>query len=87
MKFHEIVASDFDIEVKAAARANLVKEWADAQYTLSQLALFYNIPGEDAFNRVADNNMTKVIDGKVLRRSDGKIMKPDNYIKPDMSGL
>lgn len=88
MKFHEILASDFDEEVKASARANFVKEWADVQYVLSQLAVFYNIPGEEAFVRVADNNMTKVQGGKILRReSDGKILKPEGYQKPDMRGL
>lgn len=88
MKFHEIIASDFDDEVKASARANFVKEWADCQYVLSQLAVFYNIPGEEAFIRVADNNLTKVQDGKILRReSDGKILKPEGYKQPDMRGL
>ena len=68
-------------------RANLVKEWADVQYVLSQLALFYRIDGEEAFTRVADNNMTKVVGGKVYYREDGKILKPDNYVKADMRGL
>lgn len=69
------------------ARASLVKEWADVQYVLSQLAIFYGINGEEAFNRVADNNMTKVVCGKVIYREDGKILKPENYQKPDMRGL
>lgn len=87
-KFHEIIASDFDNDVKANARANFVKEWADCQYVLSQLALFYNINGEEAFLRVAENNLTKVQDGKIIRReSDGKILKPEGYKKPDMGGL
>lgn len=69
-------------------RAAFIKEWADVQYVLSQLAVYYNFDGTAAFNRVADNNLTKVIDGKVrYRESDGKVLKPDNYVKPDMSGL
>jgi len=68
-------------------RANLVKEWADVQYVLSQLALFYRIDGEEAFTRVADNNMSKVVEGRVVYRDDGKILKPDNYVKADMRGL
>lgn len=87
VKFHEIIASDFEDDVKANARANFVKEWADCQYVLSQLALFYNIPGEEAFNRVAENNMTKVQGGEIIRREDGKIMKPEGYLPPDMGGL
>lgn len=71
---------------RVEARKNLVKEWADVQYVLSQLALFYGIDGEKAFDIVAANNMTK-IEGGVRRREDGKILKPDNYVKADMSGL
>lgn len=69
------------------ARANLVKEMADVQYVLSQLAIFYDIDLQTAFNRVAANNMTKVQDGKVVYREDGKILKPEGYQKPDMRGL
>lgn len=87
MRFHELIASDVSDEVKASARAAFVKEWADVQYTLSQIAIFYNINGEEAIQRVAENNMTKVVDGKVVRRDDGKIMKPDGYRPPDMGGL
>lgn len=85
--FHVILESNADDEKKAEYRARFVKEWADVQYTLSQLAIFYNIPGEEAFIRVSDNNMTKVQDGKVLYREDGKVLKPEGYQKPDMLGL
>lgn len=70
------------------ARANFVKEVADVQYVLSQLAIFYNIDLQSAFNRVAANNMTKVVDGKVIyRETDGKVLKPEGYVKADMRGL
>lgn len=85
--FHTILDSEADDETKAKYRADFVKEWADVQYVLSQMALFYNIPGEEAFIRVADNNMTKVKDGKVLYREDGKILKPEGYQKANMLGL
>lgn len=34
---------------------------------------------EAAFERVHENNMTKVVDGKVLRNPDGKILKPAGF--------
>lgn len=68
-------------------RANLCKEWADAQIVLSNVAWYFNIPASEAFNRVHNNNMTKVVDGKVRLREDGKILKPEGYVKPDMKGL
>lgn len=86
--FHEVLAdSPDDADLMAAARADFVKEMADVQYVLSQLAVFYNVDLEDAFNRVADSNMTKVIDGQVIYREDGKIMKGSRYKAPDMRGL
>lgn len=72
---------------REGTRQQLVKEWADVQVTLSQLAWYFHIDGDEAFRRVADNNMTKLVDGKILRRADGKIMKPDDYVRPDMAGL
>lgn len=68
-------------------RKDLVKEWADCQVTLSNLAWFFDIPGSVAFQRVHDNNMTKLVDGKIVRREDGKVLKPEGYVKPDMSGI
>lgn len=68
-------------------RANLCKEWADAQVVLSNIAWYFQIPASVAFNRVHNNNMTKVVDGKVILREDGKILKPEGYVKPDMRGI
>ena len=68
-------------------RKALVKEWADAQVTLSNIAWYFDIPGQEAFSRDHESNMTKVVNGRVFFRADGKVMKPDNYKSPDMSGL
>lgn len=68
-------------------RAQLAKEWADVQVTLSNIAWYFNLDGQIAFNRVAVNNLSKMIDGKIVKREDGKILKPEGYEKPDMSGL
>ena len=68
-------------------RAELCKEWADVQVVLSNIAVYFDIPSDPAFNRVHLNNMTKVVEGKLRLREDGKILKPEGYVKPDMSGL
>ena len=68
-------------------RENLVKEWADVQVTLSNLAWFFDINGQVAFNRVHASNMSKIVDGEIKRREDGKILKPDTYVAPSMKGL
>lgn len=68
-------------------RANLCKEWADVQVVLSNISVWLEIPADLAFNTVHNNNMTKVVDGKLLLREDGKVLKPEGYVKPDMRGL
>jgi len=85
---HTVYTLKSDEAARVKARANFVKEWADVQYVLSQLAVFYEIDGEEAFLRVANNNMTKIpSDGKVRRREDGKILKPEGYEPPNMEGI
>ena len=68
-------------------RKQVCKEWADVQVTLSNIAWYLDIPGDEAFGRVHHSNMTKVVNGKVFFRDDGKVMKPDTYKAPDMKGL
>lgn len=75
------------VEQDGRSRADLCKEWADVQYGLSNLAWFFDIPADPAFNRVHTSNMTKVVEGKVRYRADGKILKPDTYVPADMAGL
>lgn len=68
-------------------RQELAKEWADAQVTLSNIAWYFNLNGEKAFSRVHENNMTKVVEGKLVYSTKGKIMKPEGYQPPDMRGI
>lgn len=43
---------------------------------------------EEAFNRVHENNMTKIgPDGKVIRNAAGKILKGPNFIPVNLSDL
>lgn len=78
---------DWSTVQNEGTRAQVCKEWADLQYVVSQAAVFFEIPSDEAFRRVHESNMTKVVDGKIIFREDGKILKPDTYQAPDMSGL
>lgn len=42
---------------------------------------------EEAFERVHVNNMTKVVDGKVIRSESGKILKPEGFVPVDLKDL
>ena len=42
---------------------------------------------EAIFDEIHRSNMTKVVDGKVIRRDDGKILKPEGYEKPNLKPI
>ena len=58
----------------------------NGQFT-SKVSLQLNIPFEEVFKRVHESNMSKLVDGKPLKRADGKFLKGPNYKKPDLSDL
>lgn len=62
---------------------------ADQLYILLGDIISHGLQGqiEESFKRVHESNMTKVVDGKVLRREDGKILKPDTYRRVDLTDL
>jgi predicted HAD superfamily Cof-like phosphohydrolase len=36
------------------------------------------------WQEITTSNMSKTVDGKVIRRDDGKILKPDTYFPPNI---
>jgi len=42
---------------------------------------------DEAFDRVHASNMSKLVDGKALKREDGKILKGPKYLPPTLSDL
>lgn len=37
------------------------------------------------WHEITASNMSKTVDGKVIRREDGKILKPDTYFPPNIN--
>lgn len=72
---------------QAATRAKLLKELADLQYVLSGMAVSFNLPLDEAFERVHASNLSKLVDGKPLKRADGKFLKGPNYQPPHLEDL
>lgn len=60
---------------------------ADMIYVIVGTALEFGIPLDKVWSEVHRSNMDKFRDGKVLRRSDGKILKPDDWVGPDIAGV
>lgn len=47
----------------------------------------FALVSDEAFRRVHASNMSKLVDGKPLRRADGKILKGPNYTLPSLIDL
>lgn len=60
---------------------------ADSIYVLIGLGLRLGLPLDAVWNEVQRSNMTKVVNGAVLRRSDGKIIKPEGFTPPAIAGV
>lgn len=63
---------------------NVAKELADIIYIVCGTAASYGIPLDKVFDEVHKSNLSKLVDGKVLRREDGKVLKGPNYIPPNI---
>ena len=64
-----------------------LKELADLVYVCYQYAAALGYDLDTALDRVHESNMSKLVDGKPLKREDGKILKGTNYRPPILDDL
>jgi NTP pyrophosphatase (non-canonical NTP hydrolase) len=64
-----------------------LKELADLVFVCYQFAAARGWNLDEAMNRVFESNMSKLVDGKPLRREDGKVLKGPNYQPPILEDL
>jgi len=89
-EYRELVAA-----VKSCATApgsqshkeHVLKELTDLLVVCFQMAECLGWDLDVAYNRVMDSNMSKLVDGKPLKREDGKILKGPNYKPPTLIDL
>lgn len=74
-------------KTSSETKARMFKELADLQYVLSGMVVALGIPMEEVFDRVHKSNMSKLVNGKVLKREDGKFLKGPNYKPPFLDDL
>ena len=67
--------------------AHLTKELADILYVVYGAAVTFGLPLEEVFDRVHTSNLSKLVDGKPLKREDGKVLKGPNYQPPKLDDL
>lgn len=68
-------------------RIKMAKELADLLYVVYGTTLSFGIPIDDVFNEVHRSNMSKLVNGKPLKREDGKVLKGPNYTPPNFDWI
>ena len=68
-------------------RIHQLKELSDLVFVCYQYAAARGWDLDTAMNRVFESNMSKLVDGKPLRREDGKVLKGPNYQPPVLDDL
>lgn len=85
-EFHEL-REEYETELEGRLYADQLKELADLVFVCYQYAATRGWDLDTAMRRVFESNMSKLVDGKPLRRSDGKVMKGPNYQPPILDDL
>lgn len=70
-----------------AALTELYDAQVDILYVLMGDFNTYGTDHQEGFGEVHRSNMSKVVDGAVIKRADGKILKPDTFVEPDLRGV
>ena len=65
----------------------MLSELADLVFVCYQYAAARGWNLDVAMRRVFESNMSKLVDGKPLRRADGKVLKGPNYYPPILDDL
>lgn len=87
-EFDEAFDREFvNLDQIADNRIHQLKELSDLVFVCYQYAAARGWDLDTAMNRVFESNMSKLVDGKPLRREDGKVLKGPNYQPPVLDDL
>lgn len=86
--YMELIREEFE-ELREAHNNSDIVEAADACgdliWVILGLANSLGIPMHRVWYEVSASNMSKTVEGKVIKREDGKILKPDTYFPPNIN--
>lgn len=86
----KLIFEEVDELVDASEDKDIV-EIADALtdilYVVYGMGHAYGIDLDRCFKEVHRSNMTKVVEGKLMRNEAGKVLKPDTYEPPNLQGV
>jgi len=85
--YMKLIREEFE-ELQEGFENKDIVETADACgdliWVILGLANSLGIPMRAVWQEVATSNMSKTVEGKVIKREDGKILKPDTYFPPNI---
>lgn len=83
----QLVTEEYN-ELKEAFQNNDLIEIADAcadlKWVIEGLEHSLGIPQQSVWDEVSRSNMSKMVDGKLIKRADGKVLKPDTFVQPNI---
>lgn len=88
--YMSLIQEEFDETMDAFAKGDTIEladGLADMVWVIMGLASSVGIPFDQVWNEVRASNMSKVVDGKLVKREDGKVLKPESYFRPDINAV
>ena len=86
--YMELIREEYE-ELKEGYEAKDIVEVADACgdliWVILGLANSLGIPMNQVWHEITTSNMSKTVEGSVIKREDGKILKPDTYFPPNIN--
>jgi predicted HAD superfamily Cof-like phosphohydrolase len=85
--YMKLVKEEFEELMRAWGDKDLVEvadACADLKWVIEGLEHSLGIPQQAVWDEVARSNMSKLVDGKLIKREDGKVLKPDTFIPPNI---
>lgn len=87
MLYFSLVKEEFEELCEAVKNYDMVETadaCADLIWVIEGLCHSLGIPLQNVWNEVSRSNMSKTVDGKLIKREDGKVLKPDTYSPPNI---
>ena len=81
-EFQEYLAAEKDDD-----RVEVADALGDIKVILQGTGLAYGFDMDAIDSEIHASNMSKMVDGKVVKRADGKVMKPEGYFPPNLSDI
>lgn len=69
------------------AKQEVLKELMDIKYVIDGWCATFGWDADEAFKRVHESNMSKLVDGTPYKDEAGKVMKGPNYKAPELGDL